>query len=113
MDAIKECKTHGFTNHSLKSSNKWRCKACAVIAVQKRRDKVKVMSVEYKGGSCEICGYNKYVGALEFHHKDPTQKDFGIGDKGYTRSWEKIKEELNKCMILCANCHREIHSNKI
>jgi len=80
-----------------------------VIAVKKRRNKLKEMAIEYKGGSCEKCGYNRCPRALEFHHLDPTQKDFGIGYKGYTRSWEKVKEELDKCIMVCANCHREIH----
>lgn len=71
------------------------------------------MSVAYKGGKCQICGYSKYVGALEFHHIDPSQKDFGIASKGYTRSWDKNKEELNKCVLVCSNCHREIHAGVI
>lgn len=81
----------------------------AVINVQKRRVKIKEMSVQYKGGKCEKCGYNKCIGALEFHHLNPDIKDFAIGSKGYTRSWEKVKEELDKCIMVCANCHREIH----
>ena len=85
-------------------------KAYSVKAVQKRRLKIKELSLEYKGGKCERCGYNKCKNALEFHHIDPKEKDFGIGDKGYTRSWEKIKIELDKCILVCANCHREIHS---
>lgn len=80
-----------------------------VIKVQKRRLKVKQMAIEYKGGKCEKCGYNKCVAALEFHHLNPEEKDFGIGSKGYTRGWEKVKEELDKCILVCANCHREIH----
>lgn len=68
------------------------------------------MAVEYKGGQCENCGYNRCFEALEFHHKDPSQKDFGISSKGYTRSWNKVKEELDKCIMFCANCHRELHS---
>ena len=48
--------------------------------------------------------------ALEFHHLDSTHKDFGISSKGYTRSWTKISEELDKCLLLCANCHREVHA---
>lgn len=71
---------------------------------------LKVKAIEYKGGACQKCGYNKYIGALEFHHLDPAQKDFGISEKGHTRSWEKIKNELDKCILVCANCHREIHS---
>ena len=76
---------------------------------KKRRYKIKEILVEYKGGKCEICGYNKCISALEFHHLDPNEKDFGIGQKGYTRSIEKNKEEANKCILVCANCHREIH----
>lgn len=69
---------------------------------------IKEMAVRYKGGECVKCGYNKCIGALEFHHVDRTQKDFNISHKGYTRSWEKVKEELDKCELVCANCHREI-----
>lgn len=71
------------------------------------------MSIEYKRNKCCICGYNKCKSALEFHHLDPKQKDFGISAKGYTRSWEKIKEELDKCIMVCANCHREIHDGLV
>ena len=67
------------------------------------------MAIEYKGGKCECCGYDKCVSALEFHHLDSSTKEFGIGQKGYTRSWDKNKEELDKCILVCANCHIEIH----
>ena len=72
------------------------------------RIKVKNKLVEYKGGKCEKCGYNKCIDALEFHHKDPNQKDFSIGGKSW--SFEKLKNEVDKCILVCANCHREIHS---
>ena len=81
-----------------------------IKAVYARRKKVRAMAVEYKGGKCENCGYNRCLDAIEFHHKDPTQKDFSISSKGHTRSWIRVKEELDKCMILCANCHRELHA---
>lgn len=71
------------------------------------------MTVEYKGGKCEICGYDKYQGALEFHHLNPEEKDFGIAAKGYTRSFEKVKEEIEKCILVCSNCHKEIHAGII
>lgn len=110
----KECKIHGLTQHVFCiSENRYRCKKCRVDAVQKRRYKIKEILIEYKGGKCEICGYNKCIGALEFHHKDPTKKDFGIGQKGYTRSIELNKKEVDKCILVCANCHREIHAGKI
>jgi 5-methylcytosine-specific restriction endonuclease McrA len=79
-----------------------------IKAVAKRRKKVKAMAIEYKGGKCIGCGYNRYQGALELHHVNPSEKGFGIGDKGYTRSWAKVKAELDKCVLLCANCHREV-----
>jgi len=80
-----------------------------IKAVAKRRRKIKLMAIQYKGGKCQICGYNKYPGALDLHHING-QKPFGISDKGYTRSWVKVKQELDKCILLCANCHREIEA---
>ena len=68
------------------------------------------MAVDYKGRKCERCGYDRCFEALEFHHRDPTQKDFSISSKGYTRSWDKVRSELEKCIMLCANCHREHHA---
>lgn len=73
------------------------------------RRRLKRKAVDYKGGKCERCGYNKYVGALEFHHTNPTEKDFNIGSKGHTRAWDKVKIELDKCQLLCSNCHKEVH----
>jgi hypothetical protein len=81
-----------------------------IKAVAKRRKKIKAMSIEYKGGKCQICNYSRCNGALELHHLNKENKEFGIGDKGYTRSWEKTKQELDKCILLCANCHREVES---
>ena len=80
-----------------------------VTSVQKRRYKLKELSVEYKGGKCEVCGYDRCLKALEFHHLDPNEKDFGIIKVGYSLGWEKVKQELDKCIMVCANCHREIH----
>ena len=106
----KECSKHGKNNHVLDSQGRYRCKKCRVEAVQKRRDLLKIKAVDYKGGKCERCGYSKYIGALEFHHRDPTQKDFGISHRGLTRSWKAMVVELDKCLLLCSNCHREVHS---
>ncbi|MBI4999803.1 hypothetical protein HZB97_03475 [Candidatus Gottesmanbacteria bacterium] len=57
--------------------------------------------------AAKSCGYNRYQGALDLHHING-EKEFGISDKGYTRSWKKVKAELDKCVLVCANCHREI-----
>lgn len=86
-------------------------RAYLIKAVAKRRKKIREMAIEYKGGCCQICGYQKCYEALEFHHRDPTQKDFSVSAKGYARSWDKVKEEISKCFLVCANCHREIHAN--
>ena len=83
-----------------------------VRAVAKRRRLVRQLAIELKGGRCENCGYSKCVGALELHHV-LGKKDFGISDKGYTRSWEKVREEIKKCVLLCANCHREVGAGLI
>jgi hypothetical protein len=72
---------------------------------------VKRKCVEYKGGKCIICGYNKCMSALEFHHKNPLEKDIKL--KGWwinrRQSFESNKEELEKCVLLCCRCHREVH----
>lgn len=106
---IRECLIHGKCRHRRESNVRWRCCKCRSDAVQRARRKIKLKCVEYKGGRCERCGYNKCISVLEFHHRDPDEKDFGIARSGHTRSFEKIKPELDKCEILCANCHREEH----
>lgn len=63
--------------------------------------------VAYKGGCCSACGYKKSLAAMDFHHLNPAEKDFEIG--GLSSNWEKIAKELDKCVLLCANCHRELH----
>lgn len=88
-----------------------RCKECDRINNCERRKKLKESCINYKGGKCIKCGYNKCIAALEFHHLDPTQKDFEITNS--VTSWNKHKNklilELDKCILVCANCHREIH----
>jgi 5-methylcytosine-specific restriction endonuclease McrA len=79
-------------------------------AVDLRRKKIRSMALEYGGGKCVLCGYKTCIQALEFHHLDSKGKDFGVSAKGYTRSWDKVKKEIDKCALLCANCHRETHA---
>jgi len=108
----KECKKHGFTTFVIREINtkkRYRCRKCSVDAVTKRRKVVKLKAVQYKGGCCEICGYDKSVWAMQFHHKEKETKDFNIGYKGNCKSWESVKKELDKCILVCSNCHAEIH----
>lgn len=110
---LLNCKKHGLTEHSISKSNKKRCRKCMVEAVTKRRYKVKEMATKYKGGECMICGYNKYIGALEFHHLNSNEKEFHIAKCGHSRSWDRVKQEIDKCILVCSNCHREIHAGLI
>lgn len=77
-------------------------------AVTIKRRAIKKALIEYKGGKCERCGYNKCMRALEFHHLNPSEKDFGIS-KNLCKSIEKQKAEVDKCILLCSNCHAEVH----
>lgn len=76
---------------------------------KKHRDNKK-RCVEYKGGKCQNCGYSKCLGSLIFHHLDPTRKEFGISSR--TVKWITLKTELDKCILLCSNCHGEIHDQE-
>ena len=63
---------------------------------------------ELAGGECFLCGYNRCFRALEFHHLDPSKKSFALSVTGCTMSFDKQLEETKKCVLLCANCHREV-----
>ena len=80
--------------------------------VKNFRIRLKERSVYVMGEKCQCCGYNKCITALEFHHLNPEEKDFSFGNNT-NRSWQNTKEELKKCILVCANCHREIHSGLI
>ena len=104
---FKYCKKHGLTEFVLRKDGNYRCKKCSSESVDNRRRKLKHEIVKYKGGKCEICGYNKCEAALEFHHLNPDEKEFQLS--GNTYSLEKMKKEVDKCILVCSNCHREIH----
>ena len=82
---------------------------CNTCRQNYRKKLLKQRAVKYKGGKCQICGYDKCENALVFHHLDPKQKDFAIGQK-YNLGWPQLKKELDKCILLCANCHAEEHA---
>lgn len=73
----------------------------------RNRIAVKERAIAYLGGQCRICGYNRCSSAFDFHHLDPSQKDFSISTRA---SWNAIVVELKKCVLLCSNCHREVHA---
>lgn len=78
-----------------------------------RRLRLKKKLVEMRGGECQICGYSRCLIALDFHHVAENSKVFGLSQRDLTRSWNIIVEEANKCVLVCANCHREIHAGVI
>ena len=78
--------------------------------VKRWRKRVKERIVNAMGGKCQCCGYDKCVASLDLHHLDPTEKEFGLGGiRANPKSWEKIVPELRKCILVCRNCHGEIH----
>lgn len=81
---------------------------CASCRTSEKRLEKKRRAVEYKGGACEKCGYSRSISALQFHHRDPATKTFSISNK-MSVSWPRIKAEVEKCDLLCANCHAEHH----
>ena len=81
--------------------------------LRNRRYRIKKLLVEYKGNKCQVCGYNRCLSALEFHHLDPNSKDFTIASTMKYSNLDKLKVEVDKCILVCANCHREIHAGVI
>lgn len=84
---------------------------CNSCKTNKQRWNRKKMAIEYKGGKCCRCGYDKCEQALNFHHIDPATKTFSLSSN-HCRSWESVKKELDKCVLLCANCHAETHNQQ-
>lgn len=98
-----------FHNRRNGTGNSTYCKPCTLKQTLDRQRELKRKCVEYKGGCCQNCGYNKYLGALDFHHLDPKQKDFSLSHRSRTSFNQEVIDELDKCILLCANCHREEH----
>ena len=84
------------------------CGSCHVILHRKR---TKEKAIEYKGGKCLLCGYSKCNRNMIFHHLNPKEKDFNIS--GTSLSWERIRKELDKCVLLCCRCHGEVEEGLI
>jgi transposase-like protein len=106
---IRRCATHGWTAFVANGSRKhYRCRQCRVERVSARRRRVKALLVAEFGGCCALCGYDRYAGALQFHHLDPAEKSFSLAAVGVARSLEKARAEARKCVLMCANCHAEV-----
>jgi hypothetical protein len=98
------CRTCG------REHNDERRKRCNSCNTKIRRIRTKLRAIEYLGGKCTYCDGVFHLASFEFHHKDPSGKDFNVGNVA-NKSWESIVSEIDKCELVCSNCHREIHSN--
>jgi transposase len=107
---LMQCARHGETEFWLESRGTYRCLRCRSEAVSRRRRRLKEILVAEAGGRCNLCGYDRYVGALQFHHRQGEVKEFGLADRGLTRSLEAVRAEAAKCVLLCANCHSEVEA---
>ena len=82
--------------------------------MKERRERVRAKIRKYVGGKiyCTVCGYDTCEAAVHFHHRDPSEKKFVIRSS-YCMSWEKVMAEIDKCIMLCANCHIEEHNRDV
>ena len=80
--------------------------------VKNSRTRLKKRAVYVMGGKCQVCGYDRCLQALDFHHINPDEKAFTI-QENCNRSWETVSAEIKKCALLCSNCHRELHNGLI
>jgi len=105
------CATHGEVEFVQRAdTGTWRCVPCRAEAVTDRRRRVKAILVAEAGGACTVCGYNRCLAALQFHHLRRDEKQFALGRKGVARSLDKARAEARKCVLLCANCHAEVET---
>ncbi len=104
------CRHHGPTTFRMRGYDaQYRCLRCQSEQVIQRRRRLRARLVAEAGGSCRLCGYDRYVGALHFHHLDPSTKRFALGG-GATRSLERSRDEASRCVLLCSNCHAEVEA---
>jgi transposase-like protein len=108
---IRRCTRHGYTSFVRSgAAGRYRCKRCRTEHVSRRRRVIKQLLVAEAGGRCVLCGYDRFAGALQFHHRDPDAKAFALSDQGLTRSIERARAEVRKCVLLCATCHAEVEA---
>jgi hypothetical protein len=111
LTVVMRCVRHGDTDFILEGRDCYRCKRCRSDAVARRRRKVRAILVEEAGGRCCVCGYDRCMAALAFHHVDPASKTLEMNAKGVALAIETLPEEAKKCVLLCANCHAEVEND--
>tara|TARA_R110002110_G_scaffold66276_13_gene181769 strand:+ start:1074 stop:1487 length:414 start_codon:yes stop_codon:yes gene_type:complete len=114
MKLCNICKTSKPVNQFYTKDSKYLryiCKQCHSKDGVNRRKNYKEKAIAYKGGCCSKCSYNTSNRALEFHHMDPSKKDFTFSKS--LRSFKSSITEIDKCVLLCSNCHRETHEEQV
>lgn len=107
------CRRHGAGEFVVDGDGTRRCVRCRSEAVTRWRRRVKEELVAEAGGCCVLCGYDRCVAALHFHHLDPATKRFAVGGQGLTRSRATLRAEAAKCALLCSNCHAEVEAGLV
>jgi hypothetical protein len=105
---VRECGRHGQERFVWEGRGAYRCTKCRADKVMARRRQLKTILVAEAGGGCALCGYDRCLRALNFHHVDPETKRFGLGERGLTRALNVLRDEAQKCVLLCSNCHMEM-----
>ena len=104
--AMYECSCGATGKENFYNTARYQCKSCWNQRTYKSRKEKLQNYILSRGGKCSKCGYDKCLEALSFHHRDPKEKD-----PKWNKGWqlEKLKVELDKCDLLCFNCHAETH----
>ncbi len=110
LRTVARCRRHGATEFGRRPDSGWRCLKCRSLHVANYRRRAKDRLVSEGGGRCRLCGYDRYQGALQFHHLDPSSKQFELSRRGITRNLDERRREAAKCVLLCANCHAEVEA---
>jgi hypothetical protein len=113
---IRECRRHGMTEFGQYSAGaggrRWRCKRCVGEAVTRRHQALRRTLIAEAGGACALCGYDRCVVSLHFHHVDPGTKQFEM-TVSTGKSIATYREEARKCVLLCSNCHGEVEAGLV
>lgn len=109
-DITRKCTRHGltaFVHEPSKAGTGYRCRKCRVEAVTRKRQALKAKLVAHLGGACTACGYSECLDALHFHHIEGKDSDISALIGAYRA--KKVWKEVDRCVLLCANCHAEHH----
>ena len=112
---LRECRSHGVIEHRQFKDGRgvrWRCKRCVGEAVTRRHRKIKQTLIAAAGGCCVLCGYDRCLFNLHFHHVDPATKEFNVSVSS-GKALAKHLAEAQKCILVCANCHGEIETGMV